>query len=58
VQLMCTVLSLMDLVEASIDVTCLPGQFVIASNLYSGFVINHEDGCKALRIRNCLVPMI
>jgi hypothetical protein len=48
----------MDLVEASIDVTCLPGQFVIASNLYSGFVINHEDGCKALRIRNCLVPMI
>ena len=50
---MCTILlSLMDIVEVLFDVTCLLGQFTIASNLYGGFVINHEDGwggCKALR---------
>ena len=43
---MCTVLlSLKDIVEVLFDVTCLPGLFTtVVGNLYSGFVINHEDG--------------
>jgi hypothetical protein len=42
---MCTVLlSLKDIVEVLFDVTCLPGLFTtVVGNLYSGFVINHED---------------
>ena len=55
---MCTdLLSLMDVVVVLFDVTCLPGSFAIAGNLYSGFVINHEDGWYGLKTLCRFAPL-